>query len=36
MKIGITTTKLWDDNTHLVFKYLYTLHSYINFSFIVL
>ena len=34
MKISITTTKLWDDNTHLVFKRLYNLHNYINFSFI--
>lgn len=34
MKIGITTTKLWDDNTCLIFKYLHNLHNYINFSFI--
>ena len=34
MKIGITTIKLWDDNTSLVFKRLYNLHNYINFSFI--
>lgn len=34
MEIGITTTKLWDDNTRLVFKRLYNLHNYINFSFI--
>lgn len=34
MKIGVTITKLWDDNTRLVFKRLYNLHNYINFSFI--